>query len=57
LDISENLQLAYMNLTFMNLNTFQVMAASACTSSKWIVVSTMILLLLVGVIKKKGFSV
>ena len=54
LDISENLQLAYMNLTFMHLNTFQVMVASACTSLKWIVVSTMILLLLIGVIKKKS---
>ena len=56
LDISENLQLAYMNLTFTNLNVFQVMVASACTSLKWIVVSTMILLLLIGVIKK-NFSV
>ena len=54
LDISENLQLAYMNLTFMHLNTFQVMVASACTSLKWIVLSTMILLLLIGVIKKKS---
>ena len=53
LDISENLQLAYMNLTFMNLNAFQVMVASTCTSLKWIAVSAMILLLLIGLIKKR----
>lgn len=53
LDISENIQLAYMNLNFMSLNSFQVMAASACTSSKWIAISIMLLLLIIGVIKKR----
>ena len=52
-DIAENIQLVYMNLNFMNLNEFQVMIASAFTSSKWIAVSIMLFLLFIGIIKKR----
>ena len=53
LDIFENINIAYMNTTFLNLNETQVMIASTITSSKWIVISVTLILLIFGLLKNK----
>ena len=52
LDIFENINIVYMNITFLNLNETQVMIASTITSFKWITVIGMLTLLIFGLIKK-----
>ena len=52
LDIFENINIVYMNITFLNLNEAQVMIASTITSFKWITVIGMLTLLIFGLIKK-----
>ena len=52
LDIFENINIVYMNITFLNLNEAQVMIASTITSFKWITVTGMLTLLIFGLIKK-----
>ena len=52
LDIFENINIVYMNITFLNLNETQVMIASTITSFKWITVIVMLTLLIFGLIKK-----
>ena len=53
LDISENINIAYMNTTFLNLNETQVMIASTITSSKWITIFVTLSLLIFGLLKNK----
>jgi len=53
LDIIENINIAYMNTTFLNLNETQVMIASTITSSKWIIISVTLTLLIFGLLKNK----
>ena len=53
LDIFENINIAYMNTTFLNLNETQVMIASTITSSKWIIISVTLTLLIFGLLKNK----
>ena len=52
LDIFENINIVYMNITFLNLNETQVMIASTITSFKWITVFGMLTFLIFGLIKK-----
>ena len=42
-----------MNTTFLNLNETQVMIASTITSSKWIIISVTLTLLIFGLLKNK----
>jgi len=53
LDIFENINIVYMNITFLNLNETQVMIASTITSFKWITVFGMLIFLIFGLIKNK----
>ena len=53
LDILENINIAYMNTTFLNLNETQVMIASTITSSKWITIFVTLSLLIFGLLKNK----
>ncbi len=53
LDIFENINIFYMNITFLNLNETQVMIASTITSFKWITVFVMLTFLIFGLIKNK----
>jgi len=53
LDIFENINIAYMNTTFLNLNETQVMIASTITSSKWITIFVTLTLLIFGLLKNK----
>jgi hypothetical protein len=53
LDIFENINIAYMNTTFLNLNETQVMIASTITSSKWITIFVTLSLLIFGLLKNK----
>lgn len=53
LDIFENINIAYMNITFLNLNEIQVMISSTITSSKWITIFVTLSLLIFGLLKNK----
>jgi hypothetical protein len=53
LDIFENINIAYMNTTFLNLNETQVMIASTITSSKWIIIFVTLTVLIFGLLKNK----
>jgi len=53
LDITENINIAYMNISYLDLNETQVMLASMVTSIKWFTIITMILVLVFGYLKKK----
>ncbi|MDA9373031.1 hypothetical protein N9R19_01200 [Pelagibacterales bacterium] len=53
LDITENINIAYMNINYLDLNETQVMLASVVTSIKWLTITTMILALVFGYLKKK----
>ena len=52
-DIFENINIAYMNTTFLDLNETQVMIASTITSSKWITIFVTLSLLIFGLLKNK----
>ena len=53
LDLTENINIAYMNINYLDLNETQVMLASMVTSIKWLTITTMILVLVFGYLKKK----
>ena len=53
LDILENINIAYMNTTFLDLNETQVTIASNITSSKWITIFATLSLLIFGLLKNK----
>ena len=53
LDIFENINIAYMNTTFLDLNETQVIIASTITSSKWITIFATLSLLIFGLLKNK----
>ena len=52
LDITENINIAYMNISYLDLNETQVMLASMVTSIKWFTIITMIAMLILGYLKK-----
>ena len=51
-DIIENINIVYMNVSYLDLNETQVMFASMTTSIKWFAVIIMISLIIVGFLKK-----
>ena len=51
-DIIENINIAYMNVSYLDLNETQVMFASMATTIKWLAVITMVLSLVFGYLKK-----
>ena len=51
-DIIENINIAYMNVSYLDLNETQVMFASMATTIKWLAVITMVLGLVFGYLKK-----
>ena len=51
-DIIENINIAYMNVSYLDLNETQVMFASMATSIKWLAIITMVLSLVFGYLKK-----
>ena len=51
-DIIENINIAYMNVSYLDLNETQVMFASMATTLKWLAVITMVLSLVFGYLKK-----
>ena len=53
LDLTENINIAYMNINYLDLNETQVMLGSMVTSIKWLTITTMILVLVFGYLKKK----
>ncbi|MDA9864713.1 hypothetical protein N9C52_00505 [Pelagibacterales bacterium] len=53
LDVTENINIAYMNINYLDLNETQVMLGSMVTSIKWLTITTMILVLVFGYLKKK----
>ena len=52
-DLSENIQLVIMNLSYSRIDESQVTLASLTTSLKWLFVALMILILVFGIFKKK----
>ena len=50
IDIFENINIVYMNLNYLDLDETQVMIASTITSFKWIAISGLICLIIVGII-------
>ena len=52
LDITENINIAYMNVSYLDLNETQVMLASMVTSIKWFTIIIMIAILILGYLKK-----
>ncbi|MDA9591910.1 hypothetical protein N9R78_02485, partial [Pelagibacteraceae bacterium] len=52
LDIIENINIAFMNVSYLDLNDTQVMFASMATSIKWLAIITMVLSLVFGYLKK-----
>ena len=52
LDIIENINIAFMNVSYLDLNETQVMFASMATSIKWLAIITMVLSLVFGYLKK-----
>ena len=52
-DLSENIQLVIMNLSYSTIDESQVALASLTTSLKWLFVALMILILVFGIFKKK----
>ena len=55
-DLSENIQSVIMNLNYSTLDESQVSLASLTTSSKWLFIVLMILILVFGIFKKKFSS-
>ena len=53
LDIIENINITYMNLTYLMLSEVQVAIASSITSLKWITIFTMVFILIYGFLIKK----
>ena len=51
-DIIENINIAYMNISYLDLNGTQVMLASMVTSIKWFTIITMIAMLILGYLRK-----
>ena len=52
LDIIENINITYMNISYLDLNETQVMLASMVTSIKWFTIIIMIAILIFGYLKK-----
>ena len=52
-DLSENIQLVIMNLSYSTIDESQVALASLTTSLKWLFVALMILILVFGIFQKK----
>ena len=52
-DLSENIQLVIMNLSYSRIDESQVTLASLTTSLKWLFVALMILILVFGIFQKK----
>lgn len=52
-DLSENIQLVIMNLSYSTIDESQVALASLTTSLKWLFVAVMILILVFGIFQKK----
>ena len=54
LDIVENINITYMNLTYLMLNKVQVAFASSITSLKWITIFIMVSILIYGYLIKRS---